>query len=64
MAKLLYEVPPESVLLSNARIAGLFPDCRMDHDEAAGRIDEDRLATYSPQHEHPPIVGQYPDLIT
>jgi hypothetical protein len=27
----------------------------VDHDEAARRIDEDRLATYAPEHEHPPL---------
>jgi len=63
MAELLHKTTPESVLFSDSRIAGLFPDRRMGHDKTARRIDEDRLATYAPEYEHSPLSRQYPDLI-
>jgi hypothetical protein len=63
MAKLMHETPPKSVLLSDARIAGSLAHRRVDHHEAAGRSDADRLATEAAEHEHPPLARQYPDLI-
>ena len=43
MTKLLHNTPPERVRLPDARIAGLFPDRCVDYDEAADRIDVDRM---------------------
>src|SRR5262245_66651379 len=63
MAKLLHETLPERVRLSNAWIAGLLPDRRVDHDESTSRIDVDRLATDAAEREHPPLARQCPDLI-
>ena len=45
MSELLHEAPPEGVRLRVAGIAPLFADRRVDHDEPAGGIDEDPLAT-------------------
>src|SRR5687768_3959121 len=64
MAELLDETPPERVRLPYAGIAGLTSDRGVDHDEAAGRIDVNRLATDAAERKHPPLARQYPDLIT
>ena len=63
VTQLSHKALPERVRLPDARIAGLFPDRRVDHDEPAGRIDVDRLATDAGEPEHPPLTRQYPDLI-
>ena len=63
MAELLHEAPPQRVGFPDAWITGLFPDRRVDHDEAARWIDVDRLATDAAEREHPPLARQYPDLI-
>src|SRR6266481_7050043 len=61
--QLPHDTPPECGRLSDARIAGLLADRGVDHDEPAGRIDEDRLAAYAEQREHPPLPWEDPDLI-
>ena len=64
MAKLLHEAPPESVLFSDARIAGPLAHGGVDHHQTAGPIDDDRLTTDASEREHPPLSCQYPDLVT
>ena len=56
IAELFHEASPERACLSDARIAGLLPDRRVDHDESARRINVDRLATDATEREHPPLA--------
>ena len=61
--QLSHDAPPECGRLPDSRISRLFLDRRVHHDEAAGRIDVDRLATDAAEREHPSLARQYPDLI-
>ena len=63
MSELLNQTSPQRVRFSEAWIARLFPDRRVDHHEPACRIDVDRLAADAEEHEHPPFPCEDPDLI-
>src|SRR5438552_10732030 len=46
-----------------AAAGGLFADGGVDQDEAAGWIDENRLAAHTGEQKHPAVAGQDPGLV-
>src|SRR5207247_2491999 len=63
LAELAYQALPEGDRLCAGRIACLLTDSGVDHDEPAGRVDEERLAAHAQEREHPPLPWEDPDLI-
>src|SRR5438552_14838496 len=63
-AELTHDRLPQRSRLAVARIvARLLAHGRVHHDEPALRIDEDRLAVYPEEREHPPLARENPGLV-